>query len=69
MFCVWGILSFAKAASNGTLDKEEAAPTFSKEEANTVYKGTFSISVIIDNSKLDWFPEVALPTVQYDTRL
>ena len=58
---------FAKAACNGTLDKEEAGPTFSKEDADAHYKGTYSKAVNIDSAKLDWFPEVEPPTVPYNS--
>ena len=58
---------FAKAACNGTLDKEEAGPTFSKEEADAHYKGTYSKAVHIDSAKLDWFPVVEPPTVPFDS--
>ena len=58
---------FAKAACNGTLDKEEAGPTFSKEDADAHYKGTYSKAVHIDSAKLDWFPEVEPPTVPYNS--
>ena len=58
---------FAKAACNGTLDKEEAGPTFSKEDADVHYKGTYSKTVHINSAKLDWFPEVEPPTVPYNS--
>ena len=58
---------FAKAAANGTLDKDEAAPNFSKEDADDFYKGRYSQPVDIDISQLDWFSEVTPPTVPYDS--
>ena len=58
---------FAKAAANGGLDKDEETPTFSKEGADDFYKGRYSQPVNIDISHLDWFAEVAPPTVPYDS--
>ena len=58
---------FSKSACNGTLDKEEAAPTFTKEVADNHYRGTYSKAVNIDSTKLDWFPEVAKPSIPFDT--
>ena len=58
---------FAKAAANGGLDKDEESPTFSKDEADDFYKGRYSQPVNIDISQLDWFAEVAPPTVPYDS--
>ena len=58
---------FAKTAANGRLDKGDEVPTFSKEDADDFYKGRYSQAVDIDISQLDWFSEVAPPTVPYDT--
>ena len=57
---------FAKAASNGTLEQDQVAPTYSKSVADEYYKNKYSKPVKIDPEKLSWFLPVQEPRIPYN---
>ena len=57
---------FAKQVTSGTYGKPPVVPTYSRDKANIHYREKYSTEVAIDLSSLDWFPEVAPPTVPYN---
>jgi hypothetical protein len=56
----------AKDITNGTFDEPNVTPAYDVNKANDFYSNKYSEPVIIDPSKLIWFPKVDPPTVQYD---
>jgi hypothetical protein len=57
---------FAKDITNDTFGQPSVTPTYSRDIANNFYMNKYSSPVVIDPTKLNWFPEVTQPSSQYN---
>ena len=56
----------AKDVTNGTFGKQQPTPTFKKSTADSHYKEKYEKTAEIEIEKLDWFPDINEPTINYN---
>ena len=56
----------AKDISNGTFGQPSVSPAFDVHTANNFYSKKYSEPVVIDPSKLNWFPDILPPVYEYN---